>query len=60
MAIDDSRRPEPGPPQPGPVPSDDGLTGSQYGQPPPPGEAGDKGIERERERAEDVEGEGSP
>jgi len=52
MAIDDSRRPEPAPPQPGPVASDDGLTGDEFGRPPSPAEAGPDG--RERERADDV------
>ena len=60
MGIDDSRRPEPGEPQPqpGPVPSDDGLTGNEFGRPPPPGEAGPDGLEEER--AEDVEAGGGP
>jgi hypothetical protein len=53
MGIDDRRRPEPAAAQPGPVPSDDGLTGSEVGRPPPPGEVGPDG--RERERAEEVE-----
>ncbi len=41
MPVDDSRRPEPGQPQPGPapIPSDDGLTGNEFGRPPSPGEA---------------------
>ena len=53
MAIDDARRPEPAPPQPGPVASDDGLSGNEFGRPPSPGEvAADSG---ERERADDAE-----
>ena len=56
MAIDDSRRPEPAPPQPGPVASDDGLTGNEFGQPPSPAEASSDG--RERERADDVSADG--
>ncbi len=53
MPIDDARRPEPAPPQPGPVASDAGLTGSEFGRPPSPGEvAPDQG---EQERAEDVD-----
>ncbi len=52
MPIDDERRPEPGAPQPGPVPSDDGLTGNEFGRPPSPGEVGPDG--REQERAEEV------
>ena len=53
MAIDDARRPEPAPPQPGPVASDDGLTGNEFGRPPSPGEV--PGHSGERERADDVE-----
>lgn len=53
MAIDDSRRPRPAEPQPGPVASDDGLTGNEFGRPPSPGEAGPDG--REQERAEEVD-----
>lgn len=52
MTIDDSRRPEPGEPQPGPVPSDDGLTINEFGRPPAPGETGSD--EHEQERAEEV------
>jgi hypothetical protein len=52
VPIDDSRRPEPAEPQPGPVPSDDGLTINELGRPPDPGEVGDDG--QERERAEDA------
>lgn len=52
MGIDDSRRPEPAEPQPGPVASDDGLTGNEFGRPPSPGEAGPDG--REQERAEEA------
>ncbi len=58
MAIDDSRRPQPAEPQPGPVASDDGLTGNEVGRPPSPGEAGEDG--RERERAADVDEPASP
>jgi hypothetical protein len=53
VGIDDSRRPEPAPPQPGPVASDDGLTGREVGRPPAPGEAAPDG--RERQRADDVD-----
>jgi hypothetical protein len=53
VGIDDSRRPQPAEPQPGPVPSDDGLTIDELGRPPAPGEAAPGG--QERERAEDVE-----
>ena len=48
-------RSEPAEPQPGPVPSIDGLTISEFGRPPTPGEAGPEGSERER--ADDVEDE---
>lgn len=48
MPIDDSRRPEPAEPQPGPVASDDGLTGNEFGRPPEPGETGPGHSERER------------
>ncbi len=60
MGIDDSRRPEPPEPQPAPVGSDDALTGNEFGRPPPPGEDGPGGAERER--AADVDGSvgGSP
>lgn len=54
MPIDDDRRPQPGPEQPGPAPSDDGLSGNEFGRPPAPGEEGADG--REQERAEDVDG----
>lgn len=53
MPIDDSRRPEPADEQPGPVPSDDGLTINEFGRPPAPAEAGEDGAEQER--AEEVE-----
>lgn len=53
MPIDDSRRPEPAAPQPGPMPSIDGLSGSEVGRPPHPGEVGTDGDDRQR--AEDVE-----
>ncbi len=54
MGIDDGRRPEPAEPQPAPVPSDDGLTISEFGRPPEPGEVGGGG--REQERAEEADG----
>jgi hypothetical protein len=56
MAIDDSRRPAPGEAQPGPVASDDGLTGNEFGRPPSPGEAGPDGREGERAAEADPAG----
>ena len=58
MPIDDSRRPQPADPQPAPAASDDGLTGNQYGRPPPPGEVGQGGAEQEEAADVDVRAEG--
>lgn len=60
MAIDDGRRPEPAEPQPAPLGSDDGLTGNEFGRPPPPGENGPGGTEQERAADADAPGPRAP